>query len=762
MDNNFKNNFKTNFESKFKNYIIENLLSTSFLKENYKKLNLEELKKTVSEKYQNGILYDLLDQEYLDNTIIQDFRSFIININNFALNDIYYSKKRSKSDNKIINEENNLKNKIIRYQNKLNTDITKEERNKIIKNLKNLNNMKVFIEDIFKQEMNEKLISLTSNNKESITKLKLFMNQYIYRDVTQYLTKYLDAKNIQKNIKIYPKINSDTNTVINIKNENNIINYEAKLYFFIEVNIINTKKNKNIKNIGKVDVDIIFNKKLINNLNDIVETKLDIKWYYYDYPIILKLALNYEKVSNIFKIYNSEYFNLDIEDIFELLYINLDIKNNKNIINKNINKNIINNYIDLINQLITIKNYSEYIIFYYEYLKLSGIKNNFYLPIKKLNNKTYKDFLIINYNEKDKEFNNNDCSFIILKILNENPSFIILCTQESSSGKEHYSHVLGENLKNLNYKLLNKEDASTIPYIKNKNVRTRIYYNETKNENKFIIEKIESKISSKSGLGKIADKTFHKGSIFTRLNFKKHNKDYKLIIVNSHLFFNKYLYDTGLNKRKKEFIDIIEEFNLIKEWKDEYSIFFCGDFNFRLYDFNNNIKKYYNTISKNIIKTYIDNNSIYKKDSTEILKKKNQLYKFLLEYLNDENNINSIEEREFYKNLIESIDKLGIHLTSKYKKNNAEKEKEFYKDKIVNKYKEVFSIEPKKNKGFIRTLLRKKGPYPPIPASADKILFSISKNIDINYNFDVLLLPDKSSHKMITLSFELSPKTIHV
>ena len=76
---------------------------------------------------------------------------------------------------------------------------------------------------------------------------------------------------------------------------------------------------------------------------------------------------------------------------------------------------------------------------------------------------------------------------------------------------------------------------------------------------------------------------------------------------------------------------------------------------------------------------------------------------------------------------------LGIHLTNKY--------------------------IPEINNLLIN--IRNKNKYARVPSMSDRILYSLSnkdgkQDIKISpYNFDILLIPNKSDHKMITLSFEL-------
>ena len=445
------------------------------------------------------------------------------------------------------------------------------------------------------------------------------------------------------------------------------------------------------------------------------------------------------------------------------------------------------------------------------------------IPIKKkpVNISKHPEFLIISFNEAAQAFDFNDISTIIKKIYEEKPKFIFVCTQESAtSGKEHFQHILGEILKKRNktnkielliqkmlnenniktkkttYNLLTKFDASQLTLITgNKNVRTRIYYessvvlnnnnNKTNTENvsneeqsllNYSIKNVEIKKSKQSGLGSAIGATIYKGSIFTKLNIIKNGVPFKMIIINSHLFYKKNK-DTGLNVRKKEFTDIIKEFNLIKLWKEGYNIFFCGDLNFRLVSYDGKMSPLYDNVSKNIINSYVNNNSLYKYNFTNNHKSNNELYSYLNE-LHISKNLNQ-NEKNFYLELLSSIETIGLHLTSKYFEGMNNKNINFFtqrynimnennltnnnkKEEIARKTKlgiipentTIFNIRPKKNG------------HPRIPSMTDRIIFCLADTEtnrnkkqyipDINpANFNIFLTPDKSDHKMITLGFDI-------
>ena len=275
-----------------------------------------------------------------------------------------------------------------------------------------------------------------------------------------------------------------------------------------------------------------------------------------------------------------------------------------------------------------------------------------------------KDFLIISYNEAKESFEKNDCIEVIDKVKNERPIIIFVCTQESNSSfgsKSHYQHILGKELLELEYKLLIKYDGSvgsskhtsffsTIKKIGlktiDKNIRVRVYYNiksilnnintinspistknnvdnevyEYKDENnynylkslplynssspKFYIRKIQfmkSEILGKS-------KTIFKGSYYLYLELEDRNKKrFKMIVVNSHLYFTGKISNTGLSQRTNEFLSLIDESKLDQHYKNGVNIFFCGDLNFRL--------------TSNILNKISRENPLYKEKSKEISEK---------------------------------------------------------------------------------------------------------------------------------------------
>ena len=737
-------------------------------------------------------------------------------------------------------------------------------------------------------DLDKELNILTDNNEEIIKKIKVTSYQAILGQFTAELYKYFNCSMLTNGditLKLYFKLKlpgkTDEYVVINIGKYNDDIISNIKSYYILRLcdGKNNTEKEpcKIYYDICRLDFNIIMN---------FTKNKIDIKYkinYTNDFykNIVIKLP-------ELFK--GNNYLAIKKYKLLPLIY---DILFSSNIAHNIEKQKIFYNYIYKL--LKNIKDEKSYNIFIdtikFLHKNCNLIENNIIknknilnksidstIPVtKNIKDKVRSDFLIVSYNEEAEKFTYNDCLPIIFKILDENPSFIFVCTQESKSGNfrniynaGHYQHVLGNHITQLDYYVrLTKIDASVIG-IKDKNVRTRIYINtnnvrydifnktsgilkkfsilsnkNTKNklqniikednsfnldknthdkykhiDNRYIItsfgskKSIESGLGSDTGLGIKKVFTLYKGSIFARLEFTKKIKDvvkdYKIIVVNSHLFYKKSG-STGVEEREKELTDIIKEFKLIEHWREGYNIFFCGDMNFRLNkveDGNKKLKGY-----ESIISTYLSNNTKYKEKSSNILKLKNELYNFLFKqssynvkelqnfdynifktafiekfknytyeninllfeeisesdsdeikklkkqlnkdfkkylFSQELHTIGQSNEPSFYSALIDSIDKLGTHLSSKYYDGRSLDNIKFYKYRSIDKYSEIFEIFPKKNG---------KNPSPRVPSQTDRIIYALPEkdnNIKISpYNFNVYLFPDKSDHKMISLSFEL-------
>lgn len=434
-----------------------------------------------------------------------------------------------------------------------------------------------------------------------------------------------------------------------------------------------------------------------------------------------------------------------------------------------------------------------------------------------------KDIFIISYNEEGKIFNDNDLTKLITEICitYQSPSFIYVATQESRSGDDkHFQHVLRNRLEKYDYQLLHKVDASIFGSPYDKNVRSRIYFNKTKvsflNEdkvkklikNKYItpplkksifnlkkpedrfdkgdtlstervkIENTISKKSEESGFKKsifniIRSKKpkFYNGSIYTELIFQCHNKkQYKFIFINSHLFYDKDLENTGLEERKREFEALVKEFDLVNKWNNGngYNIFFLGDLNFKLFTVSNtkNKKLYFSNIIPLVEdEKFIQDKSTLIQKSIEIIKKFKEYNKVrsdkskrskrneLQNELRTNNELqlflNNKKKNSFYKSLLDSTTILGIYLTNRYKTGISEKDKEKFNKYLKNE--ESILTHEEYNTIMQKFNIHSKNGYFMIPSQSDVILYALS-NIEIKPNdFKIDLLLNKSSHRMISL-----------
>ena len=397
-----------------------------------------------------------------------------------------------------------------------------------------------------------------------------------------------------------------------------------------------------------------------------------------------------------------------------------------------------------------------------------------------------KDFLIISYNEGNKNFVANDCDEIIEKINRTNPLLIFVCTQESTACNDrHYQHILGLILDDnkSRYKILMTMSAiqsglfsliSTIT-CKNKNVRTRVYYDITrvktninkpikssignksnkqnnknipiienisyknnKNNNfKYKISEVGCKYSKNSGLGYSTSLTLYKGSILTRLVLHKNDGTlYKFIVVNSHLYYD-IKEETGIKQRKAEFIALLDEFKLNDFFSKGYNVFFCGDLNFRLTrESIDNLSK--NQLAINIIKkfghkSYNEQNNEQTNEQSNFKNYNNELYKLINKKIQKDNLLLKFKE---------NMNKFGIHLTCKFNPIGSKLYSENLQcSNYVKKTLGKFECLPKKNKKFR------------MPSMCDKILVANNDQIIINPNdFKLMKKLQKSDHCMITLT----------
>jgi hypothetical protein len=838
----------------------------------------------ISTNLNNYLWYEIISLDVLQDKYQNRFRNKQGSLKFIEKEDKNILKKEFISIDKIVDNKY-LNQKIIRDHDGRGWEFffNKKYSQSIILDRTKYENDESFTKDLDKE------LNILTKSEEIKRKIKITSYQVVQVKIMKQLVDYFNTGILRSdNIMLILKFKPDNNkkVIVEIGNYNNDIITNINSYFIL---IVHNFISNISYDICKIDFNCIIN---------FTKDKIDIK-YKFNYKndlyknIVIKLSKLYFKkieedkkntmnLSTRLRV-DKELFSGERRSYENILLI-YEILFSSNIANNIEKQKIFYNYIYKL--LKNIKDKGSYNIFEdtikFLHKKCNLIENNIIPVTKNIKDKVRSDFLIVSYNEEAEQFTYNDCLPIIFKILDENPSFIFVCTQESKSGNfrnifnaGHYQHVLGTHITKLDYARLTKIDASVIG-IKDKNVRTRIYINtnnvrydifnktignlrkdgfindnsknKVKNiikednsfnldkkkyetikniDNKYIITSFGSKKSVESGLGSDTGLgfkkvfTLYKGSIFVRLEFTKKinnvEKDYKIIVVNSHLFYKKSG-DTGVKEREKELTDIIKEFKLIEHWKKGYNIFFCGDMNFRL----NKVKEKNKTLEdyKSIISTYLLNNSKYKEESSKNLKLKNELYNYIFKHSSYENDLNNslisnfektlknnpnyskyiiknllfenisnnnsdelkklktqlkndydnyilnynlkrnrngsvssnnLEEyldAPFYNSLKYSIDKLGVHLSSKYYEGQSLKNIKFYKDKSINS-EEIFDIYPKKDG---------KNLYARVPSATDRIIFALSEkdNIKISpYNFNVHLFPDKSDHKMISLSFEL-------
>jgi hypothetical protein len=618
------------------------------------------------------------------NQIIVDFHRGI----GFTYNDISIIFFDTITKEEIINFKNTLNNdnkiskKILNFVNTF-IDFVLEDNKNIDKYIENISkNNLLILNTIFVQEFYTILSIKVDYVNEFITNNFKSIHFYISRD-------YLESSNI-------PPFNY-------IIKDNKII---------LEVNyFLNFMKNSNDSTFRKIPFKInaelnIDSNEITIKFKSIINKKNDLDMLYIFNSIYFYMEINEKYKDDQFKVEMLEYLIKIYNDnkSFKLIYNLLkNIKTESDIkIILNIIKNKLNN--KFINKIP---------------VKRDETKQNY-----------EKDFLLINFNEEKKSFNDNDCMSMLIKILLEEPSFIIVFTQDcKTGGKEHYQHLLGERLKENGYNLLVKNTINTL--------RMRIYYNTKKvkfnekeklwllsrlltkkggdkpqrilkstivekkydNVSKNLIKENLSKSSNNSknlekdiflvkkyGIKESKDKKYGNGLIFMRLEISKNNSFTKFIFVNC---------DLSLKDKDDQLENIINDFKLLYYWRKEYNIFFCGNFNI-FEPFLNLIKP------ENFIKDYSTNISINKKKSSEKIIIIDKLSTFLKNKV--ESSITKTNNKIIPTLLLESIKKLGIHPTYKYIKDQSNKQVDFYNDIIyyTNKLKDI-NID-KENRYIIKFL----------------------------------------------------------
>jgi len=456
-----------------------------------------------------------------------------------------------------------------------------------------------------------------------------------------------------------------------------------------------------------------------------------------------------------------------------------------------------------------------------------------------------KQLLVISYNESEQDFYDSDVSSLLDKITTIKPNIICICTQKSKSqvtvaipGKKilqktlefegsnstkHFPHVFGNLLLKKDYKLVYKKDASFIirGVTENNNVRTRIYQikdddslrNQSSTGLKNLIQtklkesipiipnakkyKVIDKLSST--IGSVQSMSLNRQAIYVQLDIN----DKKTIIVNTELApdFNQK------KQREKEFLDIIQEFELVEKYFDGYNIILCGSLNFRLKFLsvvNETAKKnlfnylskissavinnsHHSLLNKNELRIYIANlivninNNYNKKNSRnkingnivnnkfiEAIERNNKLKELLTQFFNNMTetgytvncDYNQTKNYRVYNPLkLGSVGKNGVNVFNKshkqYKKNNSSTTgvaKGLVKGIGTGIIK---TVSKGTNQLRNETPLKKKTNFK-LPAMCDKILFALSKNenTSLKYNdFIVFKKLQKSRNYPIYATF---------
>ena len=520
--------------------------------------------------------------------------------------------------------------------------------------------------------------------------------------------------------------------------------YYIDFYYFVNLyeHIIDKKKNNNLDNITFLIKNNIDDKsviKLFNFLTNIIEC------------IIECIDKNTNEINIFEEILENIKTNIENNKNFDSIIIHLIndinlvflIKSNNilfNIIFKNIPKKILN--------------------------KIYQIKTKNKNENKNENKEIDNDFLIINYNEDNKKCSNNIINNIILKIFFENPSFIIISTQNcNKEEKTQYQYILCTILKKNGYIELVKNNNKTLSMI--------IYYNEKKvifNKKKSNYFNIKSIFKTKENLSiksnddlNLKNSTYYKRALGIKQNkyyiksYEIKQKKYETIeVIVIHLeisFINNYI-DKFIfincnfsDKNKDKFKNIVNDFKLIKYYKENYNIFFCGNFNINNKNNKNNQNELLNFIKYENIKS----NTLYlflKKIITS-----QELYS-KLKIINTREKLSKIPS-----NVKPQVNKIITNYIKSFPELNQEKNKEKLNE-IQNVFKQnnkfLLPLNQKNQEKIIEITfymnlldsINKLG----IQSQSNRILYALSGvSSIINFDFNVYKFPDK----LTTLSFDI-------
>ena len=251
-----------------------------------------------------------------------------------------------------------------------------------------------------------------------------------------------------------------------------------------------------------------------------------------------------------------------------------------------------------------------------------------------MNNISKPTFLILSLYQNHVSYAGKE--FYIDDLIDLNYSIIFVLVQDSKiKNQTTFDTLLKVKLKKNNYYQIYKIELESVDI----GCKIRIYRKSdsnliisNKNFNYSIIKFKKQKYNKtklKYGESKMA--------LILNMNFIFNDIKYKISIINTDLYYD-YENANSNTIKKEQFLQIINDFNLISKLKNQYNIFFVGNFNFKFIKFLKDFNKLkFENISKNIIQNKNKNNlnkylTITKKNNIEI---GNQLYKYLLSLKNE-------------------------------------------------------------------------------------------------------------------------------
>lgn len=563
----------------------------------------------------------------------------------------------------------------IKKNNKLNTNIkelTNDEYENLIKQICIDSSRILVLRDNIKEiEFKEILFSNKINNynyEEQLKTLNIDKNSKLYKFIKMYLDIIFEYYKLYNSK--YKKVNEIYRTIINKINKQEIDKEYIFLLYIFNQNIYSSLSYEYFDVIKFINQYFIGTDLTINCASDKILFEINNK------NIII---INKYNLSIIEDATQKDSINFTLKSEIDIEKYIFSIKCNINNIN---NKKISSDMIKIINMFNYIYNFEK------EYL------NNFE---KKYNIIDYKkDFLIINFDEEEKNFDINDIYNKLPMIYIQKPSFIVVCTQNCKmSGGENFQSVLQKELIKYDYKVLIEDSVKNIVskiYYKNKNViLNKKIFTILPSQNIFYIKdtKIEKSSDEKYGDGLIIinlkilynSKTFRFSFVNCNLNKNTIKSEFKLKYIPAKKNTIKYNYipkEKNITKNESLYDNIKYSWEMTSEYKTKifynifdfilpkylekdknYNIFISENFSFPLKicrddKIENSEEKKYNTM--NLLLEYNKNKNLYKKKFYNFIKecKSDTLYNIIEEKIkiNEKNK----EKIEIYKNFLKNID----------------------------------------------------------------------------------------------------------